>query len=211
MPKLSKTTWITLALIPQWLTIKILAQFPAIVEQYYSQGLYPIIAKSFRYAFGWLPFSFGDLMYIILIISIIRELFLLFKNRFCTFKKVLMRLGAVVSIVYFAFHILWGLNYYKLPMHQSLAIEHEYSNEDLILLTEQLIEKSNTLHKKLAVTDSSAVVFAFAKAEIFTSTVTGYEVLQEQFPQLDYPPKSCLLYTSPSPRDLSTSRMPSSA
>ena len=25
------------------------------------------------------------------------------------------------------------------------------------------------------------------------------------------PPKSCLLYTSPSPRDLSTSRMPSSA
>ena len=28
---------------------------------------------------------------------------------------------------------------------------------------------------------------------------------------VDYDPKACLLYTSPSPRDLSTSRMPSSA
>ena len=36
--------------------------------------------------------------------------------------------------------------------------------------------------------------------------VSEYEAKQ---PQLE--PKPCLLYTSPSPRDLSTSRMPSSA
>ena len=34
---------------------------------------------------------------------------------------------------------------------------------------------------------------------------------ESSFSQGDYIIKTCLLYTSPSPRDLSTSRMPSSA
>ena len=34
---------------------------------------------------------------------------------------------------------------------------------------------------------------------------------EEKFVLHDGPPYACLLYTSPSPRDLSTSRMPSSA
>ena len=38
-------------------------------------------------------------------------------------------------------------------------------------------------------------------------TLQFYQKLFEDAPQL----KPCLLYTSPSPRDLSTSRMPSSA
>ena len=36
-----------------------------------------------------------------------------------------------------------------------------------------------------------------------------YKVVDQTYKQVK--PKSCLLYTSPSPRDLSTSRMPSSA
>ena len=36
-----------------------------------------------------------------------------------------------------------------------------------------------------------------------------YSLKGEEFPLIEYTP--CLLYTSPSPRDLSTSRMPSSA
>ena len=37
------------------------------------------------------------------------------------------------------------------------------------------------------------------------------ECLKEQGIEINDPVKYCLLYTSPSPRDLSTSRMPSSA
>ena len=44
------------------------------------------------------------------------------------------------------------------------------------------------------------------------SSVEVAEVEPEAFPSVTYPSQpSCLLYTSPSPRDLSTSRMPSSA
>ena len=39
----------------------------------------------------------------------------------------------------------------------------------------------------------------------------GIEVPEEDYPKLASLDSCCLLYTSPSPRDLSTSRMPSSA
>ena len=40
---------------------------------------------------------------------------------------------------------------------------------------------------------------------------TKIEPKKNQLPISDLVPNNCLLYTSPSPRDLSTSRMPSSA
>ena len=43
--------------------------------------------------------------------------------------------------------------------------------------------------------------------EVAREAIYGFVVAQDRFPC----PATCLLYTSPSPRDLSTSRMPSSA
>ena len=40
---------------------------------------------------------------------------------------------------------------------------------------------------------------------------TYFDYEESRFSIVDVPGHSCLLYTSPSPRDLSTSRMPSSA
>jgi len=190
MPKRSTAFYVALALIPQMLLVRVLSQYPSFIEGYYSNGLYPIISKGFRYVFGWLPFSFGDLMYTALIIIVIRELVLLFKRRFRQLRKALIHLFATVSVVYFAFHMLWGMNYYRQPINASLGIEREYSQEDLIQLTERLIEKSNTLHQSLQKIDTLKVTFTAAKTAIFKSTLSGYETLRQQFPQLDYPPKS---------------------
>lgn len=181
---------IGLLLFVQMGAVRLLAQFPAFIENYYSNGLYPILSKGFRYALGWLPFSFGDLMYAALIILGVRAIVLLFKNRFRTYKSFFLKTFALASIVYGAFHLLWGLNYYRLPLHASLGIESEYTTEELIGLTEKLIAKSNQLHTQLAVNDSSGVVYAFAKADIYKKTLDGYVSLQSQFPTLEYTPKS---------------------
>ncbi|MGZ3951688.1 MAG: DUF3810 family protein, partial [Flavisolibacter sp.] len=45
--------------------IKIFSLNPARVERYYTFGFYPIISKALRSLFGWLPFSFGDLVYFV--------------------------------------------------------------------------------------------------------------------------------------------------
>ena len=55
-----KKTVVALSLIPQILLVKLLSNYPEFVEQYYSNGLYPVISKALRFTLGWLPFSFGD-------------------------------------------------------------------------------------------------------------------------------------------------------
>lgn len=199
--KNNKFTLIIGLLLPlQMLVVRIIASFPETVERYYSNGLYPILSKGLRYTFGWLPFSFGDIMYAVLIVLILRSLFLFLKSRGRDWKPFVSRSMAIVSLVYFAFHLLWGLNYYRLPLHAALEIENEYSTENLVALTQKLINKSNALHDELAVSDTTAVevltqgsdgaYYAFAKADLFQSTLNGYQNLKQQFPTLNYSPKS---------------------
>lgn len=191
---------IGLLLFVQMAIVRLLGSFPEVVERFYSTGFYPVISKISRYTFGWIPFSFGDIMYTVLIILIIRAIFKFIKGRFKDWKAFLVRTLCIGSIVYFAFHVLWGLNYYRLPLHDSLGIAKDYTTEDLIKLTEKLIEKSNVLHAQLALNDTIAVEVltkdengvynAFAKADLFQSTLNGYANLKVQFPKLQYPPKS---------------------
>ena len=186
-----------LLLIPQMLLVRWFASYPQLVETYYSNGLYPVISKGFRYAFGWLPFSFGDIMYAVLIVLALREIVLLIKNKFRGFKTFLLKIAALASIVYFAFNVLWGMNYNRLPLHESLGIDNEYTTEELVQLTEKLIKNSNKLHNQLAEDKNSRVEYC-AKAgddnlclqEVFRGTLNGYEALRTQFPSLNYPPKS---------------------
>lgn len=194
------TLIVGLLLFVQMIIVRVLSLFPETIERYYSTGFYPVISKAFRYTFGWLPFSFGDLMYSILVILILKSIFTFIKNKGRLWKAFLINILAIASIVYFAFHLLWGLNYYRLPLHQSLEIDNEYTTEDLITLTQKLIDKSNALHEQLAVNDSTAVevmtkvedeeYHAFAKADLFKTTLNGYKNLTLQFPKLNYPPKS---------------------
>ncbi len=184
----------------QMIIVRILSSFPQAIEDYYSNGIYPFVSKMMRYAFGWLTFSFGDIMYAVLIILMARAIFLFIKSKARHWKAFLLRTLAIASVVYFSFHLLWGLNYYRLPLHQSLGIAHEYTTEDLLALTQKLIDKSNALHDQLASNDSTAVevltkgsdgeYHAFAKADLFKSTLNGYENIKRQFPKLNYPPKS---------------------
>ena len=59
---------------------------------------------------------------------------------------------------------------------------------------------------------STSVEQAVDDIKLFANTASFLaNALDTRLKTKDAKPKSCLLYTSPSPRDLSTSRMPSSA
>ena len=50
----------------QYLILLLLRNFPEFVERYYSQGIYPFLSALLRYVFGWIPFSVGDVFYLLL-------------------------------------------------------------------------------------------------------------------------------------------------
>jgi len=173
-----------------YLLVKLSAKFPDTVESIYSNGLYPIISKFFRFILGWLPFSFGDLFYGVSIILIIRWLIKNFKRIWKDTKNWLLDVGAVVSLVFIAFHLFWGFNYYRNPLHKNLNLKDDYTTEQLLSVTKKLIDKSNDIHFKITKNDTLKVELPFTKSEILKLIPESYSNLKTTFSDLEYTPKS---------------------
>ena len=85
----------------------------------------------------------------------------------------------------------------------------------LLLLIPQIVFADDDLRKFLTpIQDSNYVIFAQMEIRDSSEQLTGVIIPRSYYyldHQLTEKLLDCLLYTSPSPRDLSTSRMPSSA
>ncbi|WP_233273940.1 DUF3810 domain-containing protein [Altibacter lentus] len=170
--------------------LQILRHYPRFVETYYSQGIYPILSKIPRYLFGWIPFSIGDVFYILLIVLAIRWIY---KNYHRLWREPVwffVDITATLSIIYFVFNIVWGLNYYRLPLHTTLELNSDYTTEQLIQTTERLIAKSNELHRELGYADTVKIELPYTQKEMFEKSINGYKRLEKEFPNLAYSPKS---------------------
>ncbi len=175
---------------PQVLIVKLLAKNPEFVERYYSEGVYQYVSKLFRLVLGWLPFSFGDLIYGL---GGIYMIWWFAKNRKRLrkdFKNWMIDVFAAISLIYFAFHLFWGLNYYRLPLHKNLDLEADYTTEQLVRVTEKLIAQSNILHLNITENDTVKVDIPYDKATVFKLISSGYKNLESTFPNLEYVPQS---------------------
>lgn len=184
------TILLAISLPIQIVFIKWLSHKPILIEQYYSNGIYPILSKAFRYTLGWIPFSFGDIFYTILGVFIIKWLYHNFKF---IWKKPLYFFTNVIAFlasIYFIFHFLWGLNYYRNPLHKTLDLNATYTTEQLINVTERLAKISNKIHLKITKNDTVKVVVPYNRDLIFQKSSSGYNNLKREFPALDYTPKS---------------------
>ena len=189
MSKRTKTI-IALSIFLQIVIVKFLARYPEFIENYYSTGLYPYLSKGFRFIFGWIPFSVGDIFYTIAIILIIRFLILKGKLFFYETRNFFREVFVTLSIVYFIFHLFWGLNYYRLPIYKAFNIDNEYTSEELFEFTERLINKSNQVHSKIAKSDTLLVHIPYTRREIYNKTTNGFQNLAKEMPQLKYSPSS---------------------
>ncbi len=190
MPK-KRTRLILALLLPvQILLLQLLKYFPDLVENYYSRGFYPFISKISRYLFGWIPFSLGDLFYLLIAILAIRWIIKNIRRLRIEPVRFMIDIAATVSIVYFMFHILWGLNYYRQPLHVTLDLDYDYTTEELVETTKRLIAKSNSMHRELGYADSVKIDLPYTQREIFKKSTDGFVTLAKQYPDLAYSPKS---------------------
>lgn len=143
-----------------------------------------------RYAFGWVPFSVGDVLYTLATVYILRWLFVNRKRIIKDTKAWILDVLSAVSIGYFAFHLLWAFNYYRLPLHKALNIEKDYTTEALIATTERLISTVNTVHIAITNNDTIKVNMPYSKTELLQKVPKGYDKLSKKFPHLAYQPKS---------------------
>lgn len=182
----SKKTYkiLTLLLVMQWAFLRIIVQYPEKIEKYYSNGLYIYISKFLNLLFGWIPFSVGDILYAILAIVILKNIFTTIKNKEINFKNTLFKIGGFISVLFFLFHLNWGLNYFRQPVYKTLNFEREkYTTNELIGFTKKLIAKINLVHLSITKNDTIVVQNTLAKNQIKDISYTVYKNFQQNYPQ----------------------------
>ncbi len=161
---MKKTHLILILLLPmQWLGLSFIKNYPSWIETNYSQKLYPLLFNIYRFFFNKIPFSIGDLFYGFIIIYILKEIIVMFKRKKIKWLTVIRNVLSILSLILLIFNINWGLNYYRIPLHNKLNYNINYDEAQLEKTFDFLVIASNKLHKKLSNVDSVAVRISYSK------------------------------------------------
>ena len=153
------------------------ARNPELVEKYYAQGFYPVIATFFSFFSSLFPFSLGDLFYGFLILLPVILILLVVLKRISW--KFALKFGLnILALTYISFYFLWGFNYYRSDLNRRLEIsEQKADTEDFIRVFESLVDQANASH-----TDFETIT----KAEIDSLVEVSFEkwasVLKLKYP-----------------------------
>ena len=169
--------------------------FPAQVEEWYSWRLYPVLLTLRLWLTVWLPFSIGDLLYIIVFIYLIYKLIgsLVNIKKEGISKGKVWRANAIILLVWISFKLLWGLNYDRLGVGHLLDIEQKaYSGAAVDSLVNELIDSLNSTRKQIndakiqvdtLPVGNPAPYFSLAQ-EAYQSAKSSYTFLPKQAPRV---------------------------
>src|SRR5687768_5226249 len=181
---------VLLGLIILTILIKILASNETWVEHCYTYGFYPIISGGLRILFGWLPFSFGDIVYLAavfyIILKALKFLRVLKKRQLKEYlNQVLLRkFLRLILWIYLVFNIFWGLNYNRLGIASQLKLDVKtYSVQDLDTLTFVLQERLNSY---AASVDSTKRIALNHNRILFREAIATYKNVEKSMPFLTY-------------------------
>lgn len=179
------------------------SRFPTLIERFYSNGLYRLIGRGLSRATGIFPFSVGEAAVIVFVLLVITYLFRMLvlavkskeKRKFIIWNLIVNVL-VIFSVVYFAFIITWGLNYYRLPFAEIIGLEvRPASVEELGQVCENLIERTNKLRVQTAESENGVMQPTGKTQDLFHRASRGYDNAARMIPKLGGrfgPPKGVL-------------------
>ena len=179
-----------LGLLLTTILIKILSLNESWVEHYYTYGFYPVVSHFLRILFGWLPFSFGDLLYLgavfYILLKGLKFLRILQKRQVKEYLRwvLLKKFLRLLLWIYLVFNIFWGLNYNRLGMASQLNLDVQpYTVEDLDSLTFVL---QNRLNFFAGSVDSLERNRLDHNRALFNEAIAAYKKVASSMPFLSY-------------------------
>jgi hypothetical protein len=147
-----------LILLAIYLVLTVISSFPYFLECCYSTGVYPYYARFQRFLLGWIPFSLGDVLYVLAGIWGIYGLIILIRRLIRREWKVIQWLGwgrrflEGVLIIMIIFSASWGLNYNRLGIAYQLKLQPGlYPTDTLEQLVDSLLVRVNESRRSLPV------------------------------------------------------------
>lgn len=159
------------------------------VENQYSTGIYPPLGRFLRHAWGWLPFSIGDVLYCAVIIWVVWKLVkgvrILYKRQVSmqSFIAGVIKAMNILLSIYIIFNALWGVNYNRVGIARQLGLKLEpYKTEELAAINGLLVQQVNAA--KLRLVNAHSVYPS--KDQLFLKIDRAYQKAEANYPFLRY-------------------------
>lgn len=184
--------WVLLILLA--IAVRILAARPDWVEDYYSQGFYPLFSGLLRSLFGWIPLSIGDLFYGTILLIIFFKTGWLLRD---LWRKKVDRIYLVTGLqqflflflfLYVFFNVLWGLNYNRLGIAHQLGLQRDSATvEEIDTLAGRLLQKAIYYREKEEAGERTQL---HRKRSLFSQSQLAYEAAANKYSFLSYQHRS---------------------
>ncbi|SHK55259.1 DUF3810 domain-containing protein [Paramaledivibacter caminithermalis] len=168
------------------------AKSPIAIETIYSNKVYKLIGQTVSKITGIFSFSVGEflcyLIIFIFILILIKNVIIIIKksgNRICILLNIFLSTLAFISISYFLFIMLWGLNYHRLPFSDISGLDTKPASiNELAALCDDLIEQGNALRNKIQEDSSGIMKLTYDYNTVFDKAQLGYKEAAIFYPQL---------------------------
>jgi Protein of unknown function (DUF3810) len=186
---MSKKKYKWLILLAIVIAIKLFSLNKGRVEAYYSTGIYPWIAKTLRFLFGWLPFSIGDIAYGLVVcwllwklIGFIRMVIKRKVTKACLWQGI-QKTVWFGMVIYVCFNVLWGLNYNRVGIASQLNLKvGKYDTADVSIINAVLLQKVNAYKAGLV---AGNIAYPDNR-QLFKKVTQAYDAAKLRFPFLSY-------------------------
>jgi hypothetical protein len=159
------------------------------IEVFYTNKFYYFFSAALRFLFGWMTFSFGDVLYFIagcwLLWKLVKNVNLIFKKKItkALFLQKLAKLIFIFVTIYIVFNIFWGLNYNRKGIAWQLNLkEITYDTSSLKQIQQLLLKKVND--KKRALVNQKA--FYPDDKDLFKRAEYCYRDAAKKYPFIEY-------------------------
>ncbi len=132
--------------------------YPQLIERFYSNTLFPFIASVLGVLSNWISVSLSDLFYLFLMLYLFGLVVWLILRRIKWFKFI-QRLIVLSALIYGSFNIVWGFNYYRIPINPRLNItSSKPATAALLEVFEDLVEETNDAYLKMEINEHEEVL-----------------------------------------------------
>ncbi|GKX31624.1 membrane protein [Vallitalea longa] len=174
------------------LLTNVVESFPDFIEKYYSNGIYSYIGRFLSRITGVIPISVAEIIIIFLIVfflykfvKVIRSLIKSNNRKRYVLIDSIRKLLIFISVGYFVFVIVWGLNYYRLPFADIAEINvKETTVEELSGLCENLILKANELRKNVIENKEGIMYIPDGYNDVFSRAHEGFIIIADTYEEL---------------------------
>ena len=145
--------------------LKIVTFSKNFVENFYSRTIYKTIAGYLNKLSSNVSFSVGEVLLFVFIIAVILFIILALKHSFFNHniasikEKLKTALNFMyvficfIVLIYIVFMLVWGLNYYRVPLIEYYANNSSITDDDIYNLADRLIRNVNDLKDEMKYTD----------------------------------------------------------